>query len=44
MAEHLVSGPILAKTWFPKKVFVGITSTTFYELLQAIIVRNFKEN
>ena len=44
MAEHLVSGPILAKIWFPKKVFVGITSTTFYELLQAIIVRNFKEN
>ena len=39
MTKNLVSGPILAKI-FP----VGFTSTRYYALLQAIIVRNFKKN
>ena len=37
-------GPNFGQNLVPKKVFVGITSTIFYELLQAIIVRNIKEN
>ena len=42
--KNLVSGPMLAHIWVPKIVFVDFTSTRCYKLLQAIIVRNFKEN
>ena len=47
MAGNLVSDPILAyfgPNWCPKTFVVGFTSIRCYTLLQAVIVRNYKEN
>ena len=47
MAENLVLDPTLARfgpNLILKIRFVRFTSTRCYKLLQAIVVRNFKEN